>query len=166
MSHPRPVVTKAAYTTMLTRTLLTCGALLVLCTTAHGAAPNRSVLGGGGDGGSAATTVPPEWAAAVARGDMLYADTNPGSGYFPYVGNGYVATELLTGTMYLAGVFNGLSNSTPSHRAAIPSPANIHLPPRGMRFTGAALDLRNGAFYNRTVCVTGSCAGLAVQQTW
>ena len=60
----------------------------------------------------AASGVPSDWAEAVAQGDILFAATDPAPGYFPYVGNGYVATELFTNTTYLAGVFNGISNST------------------------------------------------------
>lgn len=114
----------------------------------------------------AASGVPSDWAEAVAQGDMLFAATDPAPGYFPYVGNGYVATELFTNTTYLAGVFNGISNSTPSHRAAVPSTVRVHLPGGSNRQAGAALDLVHAAFYNRTVITVGDCAGFTVQQTW
>lgn len=129
--------------------------------------------GGSGDGNGRDPTraVPADWAAQVAAGDMLFATTVPGPGYFPYVGNGFVATEISTSTMYMGGVFNGLSNYTPSHRAAIPSTVNTVLPvdasPAGAAvFAGAALDLRRAAFYNRTQFTVGPCAGSTVQQTW
>ena len=141
--------------------------LLVILCAQHACALHHR---GGGSSG-VANGVPSDWAEAVAAGDMLFASTVPGPGYFPYVGNGFVATELLTSTMYMGGVFNGLSNYTPSHRAAIPSTVNVQLPCDASAagaavFTGAALDLRRAAFYNRTRFTVGPCAGATVQQTW
>ena len=76
---------------------------------------------------------PPDWAAAVRAGDMLFwSGALPPPGHFPSLGNGYLAKAVGPyhsvgqmndfGSFYLAGVFNGVGNVTPSHRAAIPTP--------------------------------------------
>jgi len=64
--------------------------------------------------------------------------------------------------MYAAGVFNGVSNVTPSHRAAIPTPWMLQILPKpGSVVQGAALDLRRGVFLNRTAFAPGTpgCLG-------
>ena len=59
----------------------------------------------------------------------------------------------------MAGVFNGVSNRTVSHRARIPSVFNVHVRAQGLRFIGAALDLRNATFSNRTLLnISGVCS--------
>jgi hypothetical protein len=100
--------------------------------------------------GSAARTAagpPADWAPRVAALQMFYS---PNETWFPAnqvrvpcallsclcaltsparpraaqaaaVGNGYVATQMGTADVFLAGVFNGLSTSAPSHRARVPS---------------------------------------------
>jgi hypothetical protein len=90
----------------------------------------------------------------------------------PSVGNGYLAkavgpwhsvgAENDFGSVYLAGVFSGFGNTTPSHRAAIPDAADARL--RTGEPLGAALDLRGGAFLNRTLVRAAGCAGVQVQQ--
>jgi len=116
---------------------------------------------------STCVAVPVDWQQAVEEGNMLYSATVPEPGYFPYVGNGYIATEMTTDFMFLAGVFNGLSDVTPSHRAFIPSTVDLFIPTGsnpGAQFVGAALDIEHAAFYNRTKLT--HCGGMVVQQKW
>ena len=116
---------------------------------------------------------PADWAASVSSGDMLFwGGALPDAGHFPSVGNGYVAKEVGPwhsvgamndfGYFYLAGVFNGVGNTTPSHRAAIPDAADVRL--RTGNPIGAALDLRGGAFLNRTLVRESACDGVQIQQ--
>lgn len=111
---------------------------------------------------------PADWATQVAAGDMLFwGGALPQDGHMPSVGNGNVAKVVGPshgadfGSLYLAGVFNGLGNSTPSHRAAIPDVADVRLPEGAP--LGAALDLRSGAYLNRTLVRSAACAGAEVQ---
>lgn len=118
--------------------------------------------------------IPADWAAAVASGDLLFwGGALPSPGFFPSLGNGYLAKEVGPyhsigaendyGSFYMAGVFNGIGNATtPSHRAAIPDAAGVRL--LAGEPLGAALDLRGGAFLNRTLLREGPCQGVQVQQ--
>ena len=72
--------------------------------------------------------------------------------------------------MYLAGVYDGYSNKTPSHRAAIPSPWNLWINKNqfgdgnSTRVVGAALDIARGGFLNRTVVDSSECPGVTLEQ--
>jgi hypothetical protein len=97
---------------------------------------------------------------------MMWSTGLPEPGLFPVVGNGFIAKEMgpnqwwrnewpyrSSGSFSMAGVFNGLNFTTPSHRAQIPSLIDIALlPPPGSVVTtiGAAIDFEYGIFYNRT----------------
>jgi hypothetical protein len=127
---------------------------------------------------AAATTVnallpPADWAASVLAGDMLcWGGPLPAAGFMPSVGNGNLAKAVGPyhsvgamndfGSFYLAGVFSGIGNVTPSHRAAIPDAADVRL--RAGAPLGAALDLRGGAFLNRTLLREAGCQGVQIQQ--
>jgi hypothetical protein len=115
---------------------------------------------------------PADWAADIASGDLLFwGGAAPPPGHYPSVGNGYVAkavgpwhsvgAENDFGSFYLAGVFSGVGNTTPSHRAAIPDLADVRLTTGAP--LGAALDLRGGAFLNRTLVHAPACAGVQIQ---
>lgn len=78
------------------------------------------------------------------------------------------------GGLFLAGVFNGISNSTPSHRARLAAVHNYYLDlpvaplansNTSLFYTGSALDMRNGLFYNRTALYTPSCTA-HIEQRW
>ena len=116
---------------------------------------------------------PADWAAAVSAGDMLFwGGALPPAGHMPSLGNGYLAKEVGPyhsigamndyGSFFMAGVFNGVGNTTPSHRAAIPDAADVRL--QSGAPLGAALDLRGGAYLNRTLVSQGACRGVQVQQ--
>ena len=76
------------------------------------------------------------------------------------------------GGLHLAGVFNGISNVTVSHRARIPSLFNVEVQAAAvaanssngttlLSIIGAALDLRHGKFSNRTALkVSGVCSAI------
>ena len=111
--------------------------------------------------------IPQAWEDAVEHADALFAETNPAPGYFPYVGNGYVATEISTACIYVGGVFNGKSTSTPTHRACIPSNVAISIPNQeGVSSIGSALFLREATFRNRTVINTEQCPGATIELRW
>jgi hypothetical protein len=124
-------------------------------------------------GVSAQVPAPADWAASVQSGDMLFwGGALPAAGHMPSVGNGYLAKAVGPwhsvgamndfGSFYLAGVYTGVGNVTPSHRAAIPDAADVRL--RTGEPLGAALDLRGGAFLNRTLLKESACDGVQVQQ--
>lgn len=53
-------------------------------------------------------SIPPDWAQRVAEGHMLFSPTMPSEGWrMPDIGNGYIATVVLSDTQYVAGVYNG-----------------------------------------------------------
>lgn len=68
---------------------------------------------------SGSAAIPSDWAAAQARGDLLYSASVDGA-LLPEIGNGFIATLVGSDTIYAAGVFNGAAQSAPSHRARIP----------------------------------------------
>ena len=124
--------------------------------------------------------VPSDWAPLVAAGDMLFWGGGPLAepGFWPALGNGNIAmttspVHMLTdtgndfGAMYMAGVFNGFGNSTPSHRAAIPNVADVRLAAAAggtYRALGAALNLRRGSWHNRTLVDAPGCRGAVLEQ--
>ena len=122
---------------------------------------------------------PADWVPSINSGDMLFwGGPLPKPGHMPSVGNGYVAKVVGPyhatdsngyGAFYLAGVFNGVGNSTPSHRAAIPDLADVRIVPStgtasNYSVAGAALNLRGAAWLNRTIIDTPSCRGGVVIQ--
>lgn len=122
---------------------------------------------------AAAVPAPSDWAESVRAGNMLFwGGALPVAGHMPSVGNGYLAKEVGPwhsvgamndfGSFYLAGVFNGVGNVTPSHRAAIPDAGDVRL--RTGEPLGAALDLRGGAFLNRTLVHESACDNVQIQQ--
>ena len=113
---------------------------------------------------------PADWAGRIASGDMVFTGLPPsliGEGFFPIVGNGFLALEMGpftqpflntwpwrdAGAMKLNGVYNGRNYSSPSHRAQLPRLSDCALVPvRGASFTalGSALDFSTATYYNRT----------------
>lgn len=71
----------------------------------------------------------------------------------PSVGNGYLATTVYSDTVYIAGIYNGRSTETPSHRARIPSTSAIVLR-TNLSYNEAtnemfSLNVEQGVFYYR-----------------
>jgi hypothetical protein len=60
----------------------------------------------------------------------------------------------LTCGSYVAGLFNGQLTSGPSHRARIPSTANIAVAEGAL--IGSALDMEQAVFYRRTAVTSGA----------
>ena len=123
---------------------------------------------------------PEDWADYVTRGDVIFSACDPGSFNSPNIGNGFLAFKLgpnchageacmkpqnnglgdgqrTLGGLHLAGVFNGVSNRTVSHRARLPSVYNVYIEADGLVPLGAALDVRRGVFTNRTRISSSSC---------
>ena len=64
---------------------------------------------------------------------------------YPEIGNGHVATVVQTNTIFMNGLYNGAS--TDSHRARIPSTANIFVNISNGNITGKfQLDMGRGEF--------------------
>jgi len=92
---------------------------------------------------------PADWLAAIARGDKLYAATDatvPGS-LMPEIGNGFVASQVGSDALWVAGVYNGYLTADPSHRARVPTTLAVAAP--GVPGP-AALDVREATFYRRS----------------
>jgi hypothetical protein len=70
-----------------------------------------------------AVAQPTDWQAAINAGRMLCTADEPAVDhkFMPAVGNGYLATQIGSDSIYVAGVYNGEAVSAPSHRARIPS---------------------------------------------
>jgi hypothetical protein len=60
-------------------------------------------------------------------------------------------TQGSLGGLHVAGVFNGLSNYTVSHRARLPSFHNGYLAAPGLIFVAQAMDVQRGVWRNRTM---------------
>ena len=71
------------------------------------------------------------------------------------------------GSLFLAGVYNGLNYSTPSHRADIPRTTGLTLgcPQKGIcTALGAAIDFRRAIYFNRTLIDAPGCANTIIEQ--
>ena len=92
---------------------------------------------------------PAAWVPKIAACDMLYtssdADVNRNS--MPMIGNGFIATQVSTDSMYVAGLFNGYLTVDPSHRARIPSTAAVAAPGTP---GPSALDVREATYFRRS----------------
>ena len=117
---------------------------------------------------------------AFAAGNMYTPDVI-GEGLFPVVGNGFVGIEMGpftqpwvnawpwrdAGSFHLAGVFNGVSWTTPSHRAQLPKVHDIVVMPQaGGTYSpvGAAINYRTATWYNRTNVSTPDCIDTVLEQ--
>ena len=123
---------------------------------------------------------PPDWAAKVAARDMLYtpSDTAVNPSHMPMVGNGFLATQVMSASIFVAGIFSGYLTKDPSHRARLPATAAIAAP--GLPGP-AALDIREATYFRRsfldpspagtcTLASTTSCsnapARITIEQRW
>eukprot|EP00301_Raphidiophrys_heterophryoidea_P019838 c4681_g1_i1.p1 GENE.c4681_g1_i1~~c4681_g1_i1.p1 ORF type:complete len:433 (-),score=72.95 c4681_g1_i1:62-1360(-) len=92
--------------------------------------------------------VPDSWSShpGLRDGMFLFSNTSVPSHLMPNYGNGYIGTQFESGSLYVAGLFNG--EGVWSHRAAVPNPLAVTLAVENMKFksTGAvALDFLAGA---------------------
>eukprot|EP00762_Andalucia_godoyi_P004226 ANDGO_05456.mRNA.1 Acid trehalase-like protein 1 len=125
-------------------------------------------------------SIPSDWASAYASADLLYYDpssqtaTESGTAkdggengvLNPSVGNGFFATVIDSGVLYVANVYNGPSQGpTPSHAAQIPAPFTTLSLTSGPKMAAEALDVRNAAFYKR-YAVAGLPSNAYVQESW
>lgn len=134
---------------------------------------------------AAAPSPPPEWVPRIAGYNLLWtpndAAINPNN--MPEIGNGFVATQVSSDSLYLSGIFNGYLTSTPSHIARVPA-TNAFAAPGGS-VVAAGIDVLNATYYRRSVlapraagapaCTPGaswlvSCSNapvpLTVEQRW
>lgn len=95
---------------------------------------------------------PKDWEPLVANAQLLYApgSAEPPSHLQTYVGNGYLATQIDSNDLFVAGLFNGpaLAKDNPSHRARIPSPVHFSVTNGQVKDAGLALNM--GTFLRRT----------------
>eukprot|EP01138_Halocafeteria_seosinensis_P004774 gb/GECG01004881.1/.p1 GENE.gb/GECG01004881.1/~~gb/GECG01004881.1/.p1 ORF type:complete len:332 (+),score=31.70 gb/GECG01004881.1/:1-996(+) len=119
-------------------------------------------------------SIPPDWRPRVEQSDMAVTNSTPSAGFTPNVGNGHYGVQILGSlpeiswfkhvepVIFLGGLFNGLYNITPSHRAALPSPVQVVLPEG--QFVAGGIDFAHGVFYNRTLVQTPSCFNWVIEQ--
>ena len=124
--------------------------------------------------------VPPEWATRVTDGRMLYTHDDAKDvphiargggttdwGWHASVANGVVGTIIDSGTLYLAGTFNGPALSTTKeyaanfsaagarpHLAKVPSHMAVRI--ANATVQGCAIDLERGLYLRRSVTVDGA----------
>ena len=77
----------------------------------------------------------------------------------PLIGNGYVGTTVGGTDTYMAGVFKGFANVSPSHRARLQS--NLAITVTNANVTACALDVRRATYYRRS-----AADGATVEQRW
>jgi hypothetical protein len=123
---------------------------------------------------------PASWLPRIAAADMLYTpdDSSVQPSQMPEVGNGFLATQIMTDTIFVAGLFNGYLTKDPSHRARVPATNAVAAPGNQ---TGAALDVREATYFRRsfidpsppgacTAASTQSCSNapqrIFVEQRW
>eukprot|EP01083_Nonionella_stella_P026084 71818_1 len=118
-----------------------------------------------------------QWKEGIESNEIVYSASNPRDGYYPNIGNGFIAknvgcykntsTQQMNdynnqigatpcGSLYMNGVFNG-NVSSYVHRARIPGifAYYINTHPSDNRYNitwiGAALDMKNGIVYNQSI---------------
>ena len=129
---------------------------------------------------------PSDWVPAINSGNMAFTADSPeeiGIGYYPVVGNGFIAFETGpftqvfentwpwrdAGSLQMNGVFSGKNFVDPSHHAQIPKFSDVTiLAPSGSNITnlGCAIDFSTGVYYNRSLVygVPGCEDGTIVEQ--
>jgi len=135
---------------------------------------------------------PSDWIPPIANGNMVWTPNLPmpqGSitpGYFPVLGNGYLAKESgpffqpyvnhwpirASGGLHVNGVFNGEGfdgRMGPSHRAQLPPYGELlFLPTPGATYTnlGSAIDYQKAVYLNRTAVddPNGGCSNTVLEQ--
>lgn len=109
----------------------------------------------------ASSDVPADWQPRVASSQALFAANDTALAHPPSIGNGFIGTIMGSDTVYIAGVFNGLSSKDPSHRARLPSPLSITVQAPGAVLIGALLDMERAVYYRRTQVDTA-----VIEQRW
>jgi hypothetical protein len=94
--------------------------------------------------------VPASWRVKFDAGELLYAAVTPEAQLNATIGNGFVATSVGSDTVFMAGVYNGYNNTTPSHRARIVGYPSLTFTVAGETLAGYALDLTEAVFMHRT----------------
>lgn len=112
-----------------------------------------------------AVPVPAAWQPRIAAADMLYAadDASVPPAQMPEVGNGLLATQVMSDAIWVAGIFNGYLTTDPSHRARVPATNAVAAPGRP---AGAALDVREATYFRRSYLdpsPPGSCTAASTQ---
>jgi hypothetical protein len=83
---------------------------------------------------------------------------------------GATDSQKTLGGLHMAGVFNGLSNYTPSHRARLPSVHNVYVsaaaPTARAEFLEQALHIHGGVWYNRTTVRAAGCSAVVEQRMY
>ena len=103
--------------------------------------------------------IPIDWQLRIDSGNLLYAHSVDNI-LLPNIGNGYVSTFIGSNQLFVAGVFNGYLDVTPSHRASIPSPVNTNITSITSNMiienVGYALDIEYATFTHRSVALLPS----------
>jgi len=123
---------------------------------------------------------PADWAPKIAARDMAYApnDAAIDPNNMPMIGNGFLATQVMSSSIFTAGLFSGYLTKDPSHRARLPATAAIAAPGTP---GPAALDVREATYFRRsfldpsppgacTLASAASCsnapARITIEQRW
>lgn len=120
--------------------------------------------------------IPNEWKQGIETNEMIFSSTNPKDGYYPNIGNGFIAKNVgcykntsqsqmnnyndqigatPCGSLFMAGVFNG-NLSSYVHRARIPGIYSYYIETHpndeqyNITWIGASLDMKNGIVYNQS----------------
>lgn len=129
---------------------------------------------------------PQDWEPLISSGKMVWSPSDLCEitpGVFPAIGNGNLGLILGprqwwknswpwrdSGNIKLAGVYNGESFKTPSHRAQIPSLVDSFILRDDINGTytpqGMGLYFRQGTVYNRTIIDARGCKNTVVEQRY
>lgn len=152
--------------TLLLSLLLVCLAI----TTAAAATPSDNAEGTSQQAAAAAAVPPASWQPRIANNDMLWtAGSDLLHAHRPIMGNGFVATLMMSDNVHVSGVFNGVQyqekGKTYTHRARIPSSAvSFAVLPPGLP-SDAAIDMREATFYRRSYLDPASPAGSCTEHS-
>ena len=123
---------------------------------------------------------PASWLPRIAAADLHFAgeDASVTPSQLPMLGSGMLATQVMSDSIWVAGLFNGYLTKDPSHRARVPATNAVAAPGNQ---TGAALDVREATYFRRssidpsppgacTAASTQSCSNapqrIFVEQRW
>jgi hypothetical protein len=114
--------------------------------------------------------VPVDFQDAYSKGRLLWGSPEAAECYMPEVGNGYLATTITWGALYVSGLTNGHCGNV--EKARIPSPVALQITSSGainnsVKLIGGALDTDTG-MYRRRLSATSDILGnqISVEQRW
>lgn len=103
-----------------------------------------------------------------SNANNIFSQNVTSSTLMPSIGNGFVSTFIGSSEIYIAGLFNGFLDITPSHRAQVPSPINYKISINGqsLQNTGYLLNIEQATFSQFYKVQTGSQNQPEIEQIW